>query len=137
MLSWFLARLAHLARGRFPFGWNDVLHNDGGGVYLRFIAFTADLAPVAFLMVHGDASKIACHVECAAGSSPDEVCGAFASAFLEEPARLGECKVTTIDTDPPELPARRRGDPQVFGWDGKSFLGRQPATGDLPAARSS
>lgn len=33
------------------------------------------------------------------------------------------CKLTTFDTDPPDLEQRRVGKPRVFGWDGGKFLG--------------
>ena len=50
---------------------------------------------------------------------------AFMSALLENPHELVVCKLITIDTDPSDLPPRRRGKPHVLGWDGKKFLGHR------------
>lgn len=121
--SWFVARLFHLTRGQLGFETHDRLRNDGGGIPLKLIAFTRALKPVAFLFLRADSTGITLTGECASTYVPGQVVDSLNAALLEKPLELTACKLITIDTDPPDLPMRRRGKPQVFGWDGKKFLG--------------
>lgn len=121
--SWVVARLFHLTGERLGIETHARLRNDGGGVPLRFIAFTPSLQPLAFLFLHCDSWGIDLSGECAGDALPEQITGAFISALLEKPNELTVCKLVTIDTDPPDLPHRRRGKPHVFGWDGEKLLG--------------
>lgn len=121
--SWLLARLFQLTRERLGFETHGRSYNDGGGYYVNFVAFTRDLRPAAFFNVHGDSAGVRVWETCAATFSPEAVLKAFTDAILDRPNDLMLCKLTTIDTDPPDLDRRRHGKPQVYGWDGRKILG--------------
>ncbi|MGL6074239.1 MAG: hypothetical protein ACRC8S_08765 [Fimbriiglobus sp.] len=121
--SWLLARLFQLTRDRLGFDTNERIRNDGGGYYLNFVAFTRKLKPVAFFMLHGQSKSVRLWGTCPSEISPEAVLLAFSESLLENPTDLMVCKVTTIDTDPPNLHVKRTGKPIVFGWDGTGFLG--------------
>src|SRR5262245_41672265 len=126
--SWLLARLFRLTRERLGFETHDRRYNDGGGYCLNFVAFTRDLRPAAFFNVHGDSLGVRIWGTCAAEFSPQAVLHSFMVALLEDANDLMACKLTTIDTDPPNLDKRRFGKPHVFGWDGSKFLGYRKGT---------
>src|SRR5262245_5305900 len=121
--SWLLARLFQLTRERLGFETHGRSYNDGGGYYLNFVAFTRDLRPAAFFNLHADSAGVRVWGTCARDFSADAVLKSFTEALLENPNELMACKLTTIDTDPPDLHMRRFGKPHVFGWDGSRFLG--------------
>jgi hypothetical protein len=120
--SWMLARLFQLTKERLGFDTHDRRGSDGGGYYLNFVAFSRHLKPEAFFYVHGDSAGVRFWGTCAANVSPETVVTNFTEAVLENPTELTVCKLTTVDTDPPDL-KRRYGKPHVFGWDGNKFLG--------------
>jgi hypothetical protein len=123
--SWLVARLFELTRQRLGFETHARLRNDGGSIPLHLIAFTECLKPVAFLDLRADSTGIEFWGECAADIDPDQITSVFLSALLAHPDALVKCKLTTIDTDPPDLPHRRVGEPHVFGWNGTRFLGQR------------
>lgn len=129
--SWLLARLFQLTRERLGYETHGRSYNDGGGYYLNFVAFTRDLKPAAFFNLHGDSAGARLWGSCAAEFTPDAILKSFSEAILENPSDLMVCKLTTIDTDPPDLDKRRFGKPRVYGWDGSKFLGfRKRAASD-------
>jgi len=121
--SWLLARLFQLTRERLGFETHGRSYNDGGGYYLNFVAFTRELKPAAFFNVHGDSAGVRIWGTCAAEFTPRAILESFTEAILESPNDLMVCKLTTVDTDPPDLDKRRFGKPHVCGWDGTNFLG--------------
>jgi hypothetical protein len=126
--SWVLARLFHLTNEGLGFGTHDRCYNDGGGYYLNFIAFTRAMKPTAFFYLHGTSNRIRLWGTCAGDASADTILASIADALTENPMELIACKLTTVDTDPPDLHKRRFGKPHVYGWDGNKFLGFRTTT---------
>jgi hypothetical protein len=128
--SWLLARLFQLTRERLGFETHGRSYNDGGGYYLNLVAFTRDLKPAAFFNVHGHSRGVRIWGTCGEEFAPAAILEAFTEAILESPNDLMICKLTTVDTDPPDLDKRRFGKPHVYGWDGSSFFGfrQKPAS---------
>lgn len=121
--SWLLARMFQLTRERLGFETHGRSYNDGGGYYLNIVAFTRDLRPAAFFNLHGDSTGVRLWGTCSSEFSPEAILKSFGEVLLESPDDLMKCKLTTIDSDPPNLDKQRFGKPHIYGWDGSKFLG--------------
>ena len=122
--SWLVARLFHLTGERLGFRTVSRVYKRGGCLYLNLIAFTRELTPFAFLDISGDSDRCECWIRCAPPHDPEVLIASFVDLLTSEPTALTKCRLTVIDTDPPDRSRHRRfGKPYLLGWDGVEFLG--------------
>ena len=120
--SWFLPRLVEVTRAGINLDDQEQLHNDGGGIYLEWVAFTKAFKPRSFFNVRCYSNRIVMDGKCMANTEPGELVAAFLASLLEAPGVLRKWRVSVIDVDPPKGPGKL-GRKYVFGWDGRRFLG--------------
>jgi hypothetical protein len=120
--SWLLSRLVEATRGGINLDDQENQHNDGGCIYLRWVAFTKALKPRAFFAVLCYSNRIVMAGKCMSNTEPMELAAAFLAPLLEQPGALRKWRVYATDTDPPSAPGKC-GRRYVFGWDGTKFLG--------------
>jgi len=119
--SWLLSRLFVMSKGNLGIDEKELLYNDGGCVWTDWEVFSQSFNPRGFVRLICHVHRIDAEVRVPAGIDAKVVLGAFLEAVMAEPEDLRKCRVSVIDTDPPN--GGRFGKKYVFGWDGKRFLG--------------
>ena len=120
--SWLLPRLVDATRGSINLDDGERLHNDGGGIYLKWVAFTKTLKARAFFSLRCYPNRIILDGRCMRNTEPAELVSAFLTPLLEQPEAIRKWRAFVTDTDPPKSPGKL-GRTYVFGWDGTKFLG--------------
>jgi hypothetical protein len=126
--SWMLARIATLTSGILVFPINGKQRNDGGGYVIDFLVYNKNERPIAEFQLQGDTMGAGVLGRRTEDCSSDDVVQALASILLEQPMDLTVCRLSIVDPEWREdpsmyIPKPKRGSKNLYGWDGKKFLG--------------
>ena len=120
--SWLLPRLVEITRGGIQLDDQERILNDGGCVYLKWLAFTKTLKPRAFFSLIAYPNRIKVRGDCLPNTEPAQLVAAFLAPLVEHPDALRKWRVSVTDTDPPSAPGTL-GRTYIFGWNATKFLG--------------
>lgn len=112
--SWVLPRLVEITRDGINLDDGERLRNDGGCVFLKWVAFTRSLTPRAFFSLLCYSNRITAFGHRMANTQASDLMSAFIAALIEEPYAIRKWRVSVIDMDPPKTPGKR-GRTYVFG----------------------
>jgi hypothetical protein len=111
-----------ITRGGIQLDDQERIRNDGGCVYLRWLAFTKTLKPRAFFDLVCYPNRIGVRGHCMPKTEPALLVAAFLGPLVEHPDAIRKWRVSVTDTDPSSA-AGTLGRNYVYGWNGAKFLG--------------
>jgi len=122
--SWFLARVAFLSAGRFPFSYGQVVGSDGADYCVRFYCMVSPATPSGVLSGCGSSEGVSLGLRHPKEQQGERILDAFHAVLLERPSEVARCRVVVQYTEmtDPEVAFHI---PRVYGWDGKRYLNEQ------------